>query len=118
MIIASTGTPGVIISVVVFCLVVSGIFATLSACSAFTDTEAEKSVREAVKVAGDKQKEKMEAGDTQVRVEERALGVDFGGLSKLAEAIDKLNQAGRFLIASMAFAAIAAAAASVGAATS
>ncbi|MFD4644819.1 hypothetical protein [Streptomyces sp. NPDC058441] len=117
MIMAATGTPGVIIAVVVFCLVVSGIFAALSARLAFTDTEAEKSVRGAVKAAGDKQREKMELGDTQVRVEERALGIDFGGLSNLADAIDKLNQAGRFLIASMAFAAIAAAAASVGAAT-
>jgi hypothetical protein len=44
----------------------------------------------------------------------QSAGVDFGGIAKLAEALEKLNPSGRFLIGSVVFAATAALVTSVG----
>jgi hypothetical protein len=62
-----------------------------------------KEVSEAAEEAGKKTKQELQNPATE------QAAIDFGGIAKLAEALKKLDRSGRFLIAGLAFVAIAAA---------
>src|SRR5436309_1113493 len=110
MIIASTGsgTPGVVTAVVIFSLVAAGVCLVFAAFFAFADQTTTEALRSAAKDAGTKTSEKL-ANPAQPQA-----AVDFGGLAQLATAIDRLNRAGRFLIAALSFTAVAGVAAGAG----
>ncbi|MEU4767076.1 hypothetical protein AB0H12_27855 [Actinosynnema sp. NPDC023794] len=86
-------------------LVFSAVTLGLGVLFAFTDRKATAAVRGAV--VEDSSKAEIPVG--QGNQPQRSI-VDFGGLAKLAEALDKLNRSGRFLITSIAFMAVAVAA--------
>jgi hypothetical protein len=75
----------------------------LAIAFAIKDRGPAKKVSEAAEEAGAKTKEKL----ANPAVEQAAI--DFEGIAKLAEALKKLDRSGRFLIAALAFVAIAAA---------
>jgi soluble cytochrome b562 len=107
--IAMIATTAVVNTVVKFSLIAGGISFILAVIFAFNDQgDAVSKIRDAAKDAAKKTSDKLANPATE------QAAVDFGGLAQLATALDKLNRAGRFLVASMAFAAIAAAAAGIG----
>jgi hypothetical protein len=107
--------PGVVTAVVIFSLVSAGLCLVLAIVLAFIDKESTKAVRDAAKKAAPRTVvEPQKMADGKFAPVEQAAHVDFVGLAKLAEGIEKLNAAGRFLIASLAFAASAAVAAGAG----
>jgi soluble cytochrome b562 len=105
----ATATPDIVNTVVTFSLGAGGISFVLAVIFAFTDQgNAVSKIRAAAKDAASKTSDKIANPSTE------QAAVDFGGLAQLATALDKLNRAGRFLVASMTFAAVAATAAGVG----
>ncbi len=105
----ATATPDIGNTVVTFSLSAGGISFVLAVIFAFTDQgKAVSNIRKAAKDAASKTSDKLANPATE------QAAVNFGGLTQLATALDKLNRAGRFLVASMTFAAVAATAASIG----
>ncbi|MFB7617927.1 hypothetical protein [Kitasatospora sp. NPDC056181] len=88
----------------VACLVLAAVFSFMDKA----ENEARKAAREAVPTTKHRAPAAGEAARNQ------AATVDYAALAKLAEALEKLNRAGRFLIASISFAAVASLAASAG----
>lgn|ERR1700739_1432718 len=106
--------------VAIVCLIAAGACLIAALLFAFADRAATEQLRQAVRTASAKvnaeiRAEPAQAGDDDGNPAQPQFGdMDFRGLANLAEAIDKLNRSGRFLlIASLAFAAISAVAAGV-----
>jgi hypothetical protein len=102
-----------------FCVIAAVACLICAIAFAFADRKTAAKVRDAAKAVGKSIEESLSpGGDTGERprtpVVAQAAGVDFGGIAKLAEALDKLNPSGRFLIGSVVFAATAAVVAGVG----
>lgn len=109
------GVVGVVTAVVVFSLVCAGLALVFALVFTFVDYhDGPAQVKAAAKDAATTTSHRLAQNPNQPQ----AAGADFGGLAQLATAVEKLNRAGRFLIASIAFAAVGAAAASLGAITS
>ena len=106
MICLAASTPGVVWAVVGSALAVGVLCLGLSVFFAFADKAASDALVTAAKRAGTTTTHRLENP-----AQEQAAAIDFGGLAQLATALDKLNRSGRFLIAALAFWAIAAAAA-------
>jgi hypothetical protein len=102
-----------IIAVAVACLIAAAICLGYAIKLAHADNAAIDQVRQAtITKSGGKP-----ASEGETPVAAQSSPIDFTGAAKLAEALNKLNPSGRFLIASFIFAAIAAAAAGVGSVT-
>jgi Na+(H+)/acetate symporter ActP len=105
--------------VAIVCLIAAGACLIAALFFAFADRAATEQLRQAVQTASAKVNAEFsaepQAGDDDRNPAQPQFGnMDFRGLANLAEAIDKLNRSGRFLlIASLAFAAISAVAAGV-----
>ncbi|WP_159038157.1 hypothetical protein [Streptomyces sp. WM6386] len=111
---ASVQVPDVATTVVIFTLVCAGICLALAVIFAFLDN-ASSAVRKAAEAAAPKTVTEFETDETgRPRARPQTTHVDFSGLAKLAEGLEKLNHAGRFLIVSLAFTAVAAVAAGAG----
>ena len=106
---AATSTPPPIVTaVVVFSLIAASISLILAIYFALSDKAAGDALMDATKEASETATRKPDT------IHEQAA-IDFAGLAKLAEAVDKVDRSGRFLICALAFAAVAAVAASAGA---
>jgi Na+(H+)/acetate symporter ActP len=106
--------------VAIVCLIAAGACLIAALFLAFADRAATEQLRQAVQIASAKvnaefSAEPVQAGDDDRNPAQPRFGnMDFRALANLAEAVDKLNRSGRFLlIASLAFAAISAVAAGV-----
>lgn len=109
----------VIALVAVFCIVASAACLLFAIVFAFSDKKAAAKVRDAAQQAGEAITNSLtpsEDGGNSRRTpaQMQSAGVDFGGIAKLAEALEKLNPSGRFLIGSVVFAATAALVTSIG----
>ncbi len=107
---AAANPPGVVVAVVIAALVAGGVCLAVAIYFAFADKSTTDALTKAAKDAGTKASDKLANP-----VQEQAAAIDFGGLAQLATAIDKLNRSGRFLVAALTFAAVAAVAAGTGA---
>lgn len=107
--------PGVATAVVVFTLICAGGCLILAIVFAFIEKASTGAVRDATKAAVPSAvtQPRLDANERPIPIPQ-AAHVDFAGLAKLAEGLDKLNHAGRFLIMSLAFTAVAAVAAGAG----
>jgi hypothetical protein len=107
--------PDVVTWVVAFTLICAGSCLILAVIFAFIDKSSVAAVRSAAQEAAPSAvtKPQRDANGRPLPVPQ-AAHVDFAGLAKLAEGLDKLNHAGRFLVASLAFTAVAAVAAGAG----
>ena len=106
--------------VALVCLVAAGACLIAALLIAFADRAATEQLRQAVRTASAKVNAEFNAEPAQPADDNRSPAqpqfdnMDFRGLVNLADAFDKLNRSGRFLlIASLAFAAISAVAAAV-----
>lgn len=106
--------------VAIVCLIAAAACLMAALFFAFSDRAATEQLRQAVQIASAKVNAEFSAEPVQDGVDDRNPAqpefgnMDFRGLANLAEAIEKLNRSGRFLlIASLAFAAISAVAAAV-----
>lgn len=107
---SASSLPVAVTAVVVFSLVAAGLCLVCALYFEVADNKATDALRAAAKNAGSKTSENLANP-----VQEQVAGIDFGGLAQLATALDKLNRSGRFLIAALAFSAVAAVAAGTGA---
>lgn len=102
-----------------FCILAAAACLVCAIVFAFSDRNAAAKVRDAAQRVGEAITNSLAAGEdgaTRPRtpVQMQSAGVDFGGIAKLAEALEKLNPSGRFLIGSVVFAATAALVTSIG----
>jgi hypothetical protein len=105
-----------------FCVLAAAACLICAIVFAFADRRAAAKVRDAAQSVSEAITETMAAREGSAErprtpVQMQSAGVDFGGVAKLAEALEKLNPSGRFLIGSVIFAATAALVAGVGSAT-
>jgi hypothetical protein len=96
--VAASGTPVLVIVVVVFCLVSSAACLVMAVYLARSDE-----VRAARQLVKDQQASAKELGTKSLTARE----VDLAGMAKLAEALQHLDPAGRFLLFAFGFAASA-----------
>ncbi|MCV7423809.1 hypothetical protein H7K45_24955 [Mycobacterium yunnanensis] len=96
-----------------FCIIAAAGTLGLAIFFAFNDRDAATKLRDAAKNASETLARPDDNG-TPIRAQ--GAGVDFGGIAKLAEALEKLNPSGRFLIASIVFTTAATVVTSVGSA--
>lgn len=102
----------VVNSVIIFCVVAAAASLGLAIFFGIQDWRAAAKVRDLAKTAT----ESISAG-TQNPLQPQAAGLSFDWIAKLAEALDKVNPSGRFLVASIAFTAAATIVVTVGTAT-
>lgn len=100
------------ITIAFFCVVAAVVCLALAVFFSFDDWCTTKKLRQAAKDASNTIGQPRNPAQPQGG----AGGVDVNAIAKLAEALEKLNPAGRFLLASIAFTAAATVVASVGSA--
>ena len=105
-----------------FCVIAAAACLICALVFAFADRKAAAKVRDVAQRVSEAITESLAPGEGNAQrprtpVQMQSAGIDFGGVAKLAEALEKLNPSGRFLIGSVVFAATAALVAGVGSAT-